>query len=70
VRRRVGAYSTWDIQVQYTGLRNTTLAIGVKNLFDRDPPHTHSSAAGVGFDASYADPRGRSLYARIAYAFN
>jgi iron complex outermembrane receptor protein len=66
VRRRVGAYSAWDLQLQYTGMRNTTLAIGVKNLFDRNPPFTQSR----GFDASYADPRGRSFYARVAYAFN
>jgi iron complex outermembrane receptor protein len=71
VRRRVGAYSAWDIQVQYAGLRNTTLAVGVKNLFDRDPPFTHwSPTGGIGYDPSYADPRGRSFYARIAYAFN
>ena len=66
-RRRVGAYSVFDLQAQYAGWRNAKIAFGVKNLFDRNPPFTLVDPAG---DRSYADPRGRSFYARIAYAFD
>ncbi|MEO5784106.1 MAG: TonB-dependent receptor, partial [Casimicrobiaceae bacterium] len=65
--RRVGSYSVWNVQGQYTGLRNTTLTVGVKNLFDRDPPWVLFPQ--LGFDGGYADPRGRTFYARLAYAF-
>jgi iron complex outermembrane receptor protein len=60
----------WDLQARYTGFRNWTLAVGVKNLFDRDPPFTNQpSTSQAGYDPSYADPRGRTYYARIKYAF-
>ncbi|HKU87200.1 MAG TPA: TonB-dependent receptor [Casimicrobiaceae bacterium] len=71
-RRRVGSYSAWNIQAEYVGFRNTRLAIGVKNLFDRNPPQAQWDPTGgaLGFDPSYADPRGRSFYARIVYVFD
>jgi iron complex outermembrane recepter protein len=68
--RRVGTYTTWDIQGQYTGFKNTTVVLGVKNLFDRDPPFTQ---AGLGFsggyDPVYADPRGVTHYAKLTFSF-
>jgi iron complex outermembrane receptor protein len=72
VRRRVGSYSAWNLQAEYTGFRNTRIAIGVKNLFDRNPPQAQWNPTGgaLGFDPSYADPRGRSFYARVAYVFD
>ena len=46
------------------------LTLGIVNLFDRAPPFSNQSAAGqVMFDPGYADPRGRTFYARIALAF-
>jgi iron complex outermembrane recepter protein len=69
-RRRVGSYSVWNLQGQYTGLRNTTLTLGVRNLFGRDPPLALlQPGRQTGFDGSYADPRGRTFYARLTYAF-
>jgi iron complex outermembrane receptor protein len=35
--RRVGSMSLWDLQGSYTGFKNWTLTLGVKNLFDDDP---------------------------------
>ena len=68
--RRVGAYELWDVQLRYAGFRNTTLALGVKNVFDRAPPFTNQlSTFHVGYDPHYADPRGRTFYARASYAF-
>ena len=67
--RRVGNYSIWDVQGQYTGFKNTTVVLGVKNLFNRDPPFTQ---AGLGFsggyDPVYADPRGVIYYAKLTYS--
>ena len=65
--RRVGTYSVWDIQASYTGWRNLTPTLGVRNLFDRNPPFSNGTSNG--FDPAYADPRGRTYYARLRYAF-
>ena len=68
--RRVSSYDVWDLQVRYTGFRNWSIAAGIRNLFDRDPPFTNQPfGPQIGYDARYADPRGRSFYARLGYAF-
>ena len=67
--RRVGDYSIWDTQARYSGFKNTAIVLGVKNLFNRDPPFTQ---AGLGFsggyDPVYADPRGVTYYAKLTYS--
>ena len=49
------------------------LTLGVRNLFDEDPPYTNVGAAGsqfqVGYDISYVDVHDRFIYGRIAYSF-
>lgn len=51
-------------------LRSTTLAFGIRNLFDRDPPFTNQGDRfQVGYDPNYGDPRGRTFHARVSYAF-
>jgi iron complex outermembrane receptor protein len=68
--RRVSSYELYDLQFRYTGFRNWSIAAGIRNLFDRDPPFTNQPfTAQVGYDPTYADPRGRSYYARLGYAF-
>jgi iron complex outermembrane receptor protein len=64
---RVSSYEIWDVQARYSGLKNTAIALGVKNLMDRAPPF--SNAGPTGWDPQYADPRGRMFYARLTYAF-
>jgi iron complex outermembrane receptor protein len=66
--RRVGSYSVWDVQATYTGVRNMTFALGVRNLFDRDPPFSNGNGS-TGWEKAYADPRGRTYYATLKYAF-
>ncbi|MET0980543.1 MAG: TonB-dependent receptor [Telluria sp.] len=69
-QRKVDSYQTWDVQFAYSGLKNTKLALGVKNLFDRDPPYTNLTSNFLGgYDVSYADPRGRFLYATATYSY-
>jgi iron complex outermembrane recepter protein len=67
---KVGPYSTWDLNVAYTGFRNVTLAFGVLNLFDKDPPFSNQGDAfQVGYDQRFADPRGRTWTFRARYTF-
>jgi iron complex outermembrane receptor protein len=70
VHRKVDAYQTFDLQLAYAGFKNTKLALGVKNLFDRDPPYTNLTSNFLGgYDVSYADPRGRYIYATASYSY-
>ncbi|MFC5511596.1 TonB-dependent receptor [Massilia jejuensis] len=69
-QRKVSAYQTVDLQLGYSGFRNTKLALGVKNLADRDPPYTNLTSNFLGgYDVSYADPRGRFFYVSATYAY-
>ena len=66
--RSVVPYHVWDAQLGYREAAGWTLAVGVKNLFDRDPPFTNQGDSfQQGYDPSYADPRGRVWYARAGY---
>ena len=68
--RRVGSHSIWDFQARYNGFRNLSIALGVRNLFDRAPPWTSQRGTfQVGYDPTYADPRGRTYYATVRYSF-
>jgi iron complex outermembrane receptor protein len=68
--RKVDPYDTFDLQVAYNGLRHMRLALGVKNLFDRDPPYTNLTSNFLGgYDVSYADPRGRFVYVNATYSW-
>ncbi len=69
-QRRVSSLSLWDLQGTYAGFKNTTLTLGVKNLFDTNPPLTNSNLTfQSGYDPSYYDPRARFIYGSIRYAF-
>ncbi len=66
--RQVAPYLIWDAQVAYSGVADLTLVLGVRNVFDRDPPASNQVASfQVGYDPSYADPRGRAWYLRANY---
>jgi len=68
--RRVGSLSIWDLQGVYTGFKNWTLTLGVKNLLDRDPPLSNQTFVFIsGFDPSYYDPRARFVYGTVKYTF-
>ena len=68
--RNVGTYTLWDIGASYSGFKNFTIALGVKNLFDTNPPATDQTQAfQFGYDPTYADPRGRVYWASLKYAF-
>jgi iron complex outermembrane recepter protein len=65
--RRVATESTADVQGQYDFRQGTRLAMGVRNLADRDPPQSFSLAQG--YNTQLASPRGRFVYVRATHAF-
>jgi iron complex outermembrane recepter protein len=70
--RRVGVYELYDLQARYTGFKNLELRAGIRNLFDKDPPYSNAGSQTSfqgGYDAQYADPRGRFFYAGLTYKF-
>ena len=70
--RRVGAYETYDLQGSYDGIKNAKLSLGVRNVMDRKPPYSNVGGQTQfqgGYDITYVDPRGRTFYARMTYAF-
>ncbi len=68
--RRVSSLDLYDIQGAYNGFKNLTLTLGVKNMFDRNPPLTNQNLTfQAGYDPNYYDPRARFVYGSIRYAF-
>jgi iron complex outermembrane receptor protein len=69
--QHVGAFSTWDLQGSYSGIRNLVLTAGVKNLFNRKP--TEVITAGyyfqTGYDPTWYDPHGQTAYVNASYQF-
>jgi len=69
-RRRVSDYVTYDLQGSYNGYKNSVLALGVKNIFNTDPPYTNAGGQfAAGYDITYADVRGRFVYATLTLRF-
>ena len=68
--RTVASYSVFGLNAAYTGLRNFTIGLGVKNILDTDPPFSRQSQSfQVGYDPALADPMGRFFYASLRYRF-
>ena len=68
--RRVSSQSLFDIQGSFTGINNLTIALGVKNVLDTNPPMTNQRVAfQAGFDPQSYDARARFVYGSIRYAF-
>lgn len=68
----VNSYSIFGLFTTYKGFKNTSITVGVRNLFDTQPPFTHhdvDDVVGAGWDPRVADPRGRTLTANIKYQF-
>lgn len=69
--RQVGSYATYDAQASYTAIKNLRLTLGIKNLFDKNPPfaYTNGNYFQVGWDPTYYDPRARFIYVTGNYKF-
>jgi len=67
---RVPSYSLWDLSAGYTFMKTLDVDLGVKNVFDRDPPFSNQAYTfQSGYDPRYTDPLGRTLFARATYHF-
>jgi len=64
---RVDSVSTFDAQVQYTGIKNVKLSFGGRNVFNKRP--AFSDIDWYGYDSSNSDPRGAFWYLRGSYKF-
>jgi iron complex outermembrane recepter protein len=72
LQRKSKAYTTFDWQTRWTGWRGLGVTVGVLNLANQDPPLSITQNGGgqmVGYDARYADSRGRTIYANLSYKF-
>jgi len=67
----VDAFTTYDLQGQWTPTKNIKIALGVKNLFDKDPNLVIPTANffQAGYDPSIYDPRARFYYGRVTVSF-
>ena len=67
---RVKPYSLWDLSGSWQATKALKLRAGVQNLFDKAPPFSNQAYHFIsGYDPTYADVRGRRLYASVNYAF-
>ncbi len=62
--------SLWDLQGTYSGFKNLRLTLGVKNLWDTNPPVTNQQYTfQSGYDPSYYDARARFIYGSVNWKF-
>jgi iron complex outermembrane recepter protein len=67
---RVKAYNVFDIYGSFSPVKGLTIAGGVRNLLDEDPPYSNQTQTfQAGYDPRYTDPAGRSFYLRLNYQF-
>jgi iron complex outermembrane recepter protein len=66
-------YITYNLTGSYRGFEKVTINLGIKNLFNEEPPFARSylSATGGGsnWESRVADPRGRSFTVELGYTF-
>jgi iron complex outermembrane receptor protein len=69
--RKVGAFTTLNLQFRYTGIEKVKLVLGVDNLFDKQPPLAvgDGDVDVYGYVQSQHTPRGRFINAKATYAF-
>lgn len=68
--RDVEAYSLWDLTGSYTVSKAFKVRAGVLNLLNTAPPFSNQAYYFLaGYDPTYTDPRGRSAFVSLNYAF-
>jgi len=70
-RHFIGGQQLYDLTVAYKGIKNTKVGLGVKNVFDTEPPLfiPVSNQFQNGYDASLEDPRRRFVFVNATYKF-
>ncbi len=58
----VSAFTTTDLYASWSPINGSSLVLGVRNLFDRDPPFTNQADLfqSGGWDSRYANAEGRN----------
>jgi iron complex outermembrane receptor protein len=68
--RTVAPWEYFDLAVSYRGIKNLTLNAGIQNIFNNNPPYSRQNDYfQVGYDPTYADPRGRTYVLGLRYTF-
>lgn len=65
----VESYSQFNLNVRYTGIRNTTVSLGVNNITEEWPPLTANTIYSGGYLTSLADMMGRVYRVSVEYKF-
>ncbi len=66
----VGSYTLYNASATYSGIKNTTVTLGIKNIFNTEPPASNvTDNFQYGYDARYSDPIGRAFFVRANYKF-
>ncbi|TWI69699.1 iron complex outermembrane receptor protein [Pseudoduganella lurida] len=65
----VSKYSQYNANVRYTGIKNTTISLGVNNINKELPPLTANTLYGGGYLTSMADMMGRVYRLSAEYKF-
>lgn len=69
--RKVGAFTTLNLQFRYSGFKNTMLTLGIDNALDEAPPFAIGDGDSdlYGYVQSQHSPRGRFVYGKAVYKF-
>ena len=68
--RTVGSDSTWDIYGSYKPIMPLTVLVGIRNVFNRNPPFSNQLGNwGAGYNPVYSDPTLRTFYVNLKYDF-
>jgi iron complex outermembrane receptor protein len=66
----VATYSLWNTYVSYKPLPGLTTVVGIRNILDKDPGYSNQTENWqAGYNPVFADPTGRTFYAKIKYEF-
>ena len=68
---RVSDYATFDVYGSYAAAsQGLSFTLGIRNLADRQPPFSNQvTVFQANYDPRFADPTGRTYYARGTYSF-
>lgn len=67
---KVSDYTTYNLSGTYKGFKNLELTLGVKNMFDEEPPASNVlDNFQMGYDPRYADVLGRTYFVRSTFKF-
>ncbi|KZN59533.1 hypothetical protein N473_25710 [Pseudoalteromonas luteoviolacea CPMOR-1] len=71
VQLQIPSYVKTDYKVDYYGLEDTVITLGVNNLFDVEPPFSLGDPEGhlVGYEGRYYDQLLRTFYLSVDYSF-